>query len=160
MNLEELLWFYRWLNLVQVLGRIAWMFCSHILIIPIIAHGQRPNHHLHCSTSGQISSFDLSIWWNLWTWRDCLNILHLIINAPTWSPSPSHAHSSSQHALHSGLGLGLLVSRQRMMMAVSWVKLTRSSWIPQQAARARAQACMQGCCQAADHAVIKLLSVQ
>jgi hypothetical protein len=29
---------------------------SYILNIPITIHGQCPNHHLHCSTSGQISS--------------------------------------------------------------------------------------------------------
>jgi hypothetical protein len=41
------------------------------------------------------------------------------------SPSPSHARS--QRALRCWLGLVLLVSRQLIMAAANWVKLTRHS---------------------------------
>jgi hypothetical protein len=51
-------------------------------------------------------------------------------------------------ALHNWLGLGLLVSRQLIMMAASRVKLT-SSQIPQQAASSSIQVCKKGCCQSA-----------
>jgi hypothetical protein len=104
---------------------------------------RRPNRHLHFSTSGQISSLFLSI-------SDEISQAELgriawILNSP--SPSSSHAHLP--RALHRRLVLVLLVSRPLIMVAASWVKLTRNSWIPQQVARSHAQACRQGCCQAA-----------
>ena len=102
---------------------------------------QRPNHHLHFSTSGQISSLFLSISDE----NSELGRIAWILNSP--SPSSSHAHSPC--ALHHGLVLVLLVSRPLIMVAASWGKLTSISWIPQQVARASAQACRQGCCQAA-----------
>jgi hypothetical protein len=195
MNLKKLLWFHHWLifilaGLLELFAFTFSTFISQLMVnVPITIW--------HCSTSGQISSFVLSLWlnlwtwldfltilqshpehwtgshcswstsqsppallnfrpdqlfvsslWlNLWTWQDSMNILQFIIGAPTWNPSPSHAHS--QRALHRWLGLGLLVSRQLIMMAASRVKLTSRSWILQQAARTRAQACRQGCCQAA-----------
>jgi hypothetical protein len=64
--------------------------------------------------------------------------LLLIINAPTWSPSPSNTHSLS--TIHCLLLLVLLVSRPLIMMAASQAKLPPTSKSPRKPSPPRALA--------------------
>ncbi len=79
----ELAWLHHWL--IFELGRSAWIICSHILDIPITS--RRPNHHLHCSASAQISSlFYLSDWFSELhriAWIFCFHILDIPNTAPS-----------------------------------------------------------------------------
>ncbi len=77
------------------------LFISHsdILNIPTTAHGQRPNHHLTAQL--QARSVHLSLWFNLWNWQDCLNILCWKLKwYPQHSSHCSRWRSQSPSALH------------------------------------------------------------
>jgi hypothetical protein len=79
----------KYLNLVGLLE----IFCIHILDIPITAHDQHPNHHLHPSTSSQtsylfiylIKSLNLAGLLQYFTITSSMFLLILIVHAPTWA---------------------------------------------------------------------------
>ena len=104
-----------WLNIW------TWQDCLHILDsflrldIPITAHSQLsqgPNHHLHVSTSSQISSLfylsdEISETGRMLQYfavtSSTFQLLFIMINAISWSSSPTNAHSSSPRTVHHGL---------------------------------------------------------
>ncbi len=140
-------------------GQIRFVFISHLLKLwasqDCLNHLQSyPQHSSHClwlKSQSPYALFNFSPYQffcfisliKFLSLAGLLEYFVLIINRQTWSPSPSH--STLQHTPHSRLGLVLLVSRQLIMMAAGLVKLTCSSWIPQQAASTSTSAHWQEC---------------
>jgi hypothetical protein len=118
----------------------------------MIKSDQCPNYHLHCSTSGQISSLVISLIKSL---KSVGLPEYFVVHI--WHPNLKPKSFTCPFAVHTellaGAGAGS-ESRQLILMAASWVKLVKltcHSWIPQQDTSASAQPYRhwQGCCQEA-----------